>query len=152
MKAPVIARVLGFAFLVAGILGFVPYVTVPAGFTAQWVTLNANYGFLFGVFPVNAIHNVIHILFGIWGLAASGGAFAASVRYCKSVAWIYAILGILGAIPITNTLFGVVPLYGYDVPIHLLVALAGFFGGYGAGRFEPTPLMAPGESIHQPEA
>jgi hypothetical protein len=150
MKAPVIARVLGIGFLLAGILGFAPYVTVPAGFTAEWVTLHANYGFLFGVFAVNVIHDLIHVAFGLWGLVASG-AFAASVRYCKVVAWIYAILAILGAIPITNTLFGAVPLYGYDVPIHLLVAFLGFWGGYGAGHWEPTPPEAPFGSTRQPE-
>lgn len=151
MKAPAIARVLGIAFLVAGILGFVPYVTVPADLTAQWVTLNANYGFIATLFPVNVVHDVLHLLLGIWGLVASG-AFAASVRYCRFIAWIYAALVVLGAIPITDTLFGVAPIYGYDVALHLVVALLAFYGGYGAGRFESTPLGAPGASTPPPVA
>ncbi|HEY1976840.1 MAG TPA: DUF4383 domain-containing protein [Candidatus Baltobacteraceae bacterium] len=151
MKAPMIARVLGIAFLLAGILGFVPYVTVPADLTAQWVTLGANYGFLGGLFPVNVVHDLIHVLFGVWGLAASG-KFAASVRYCRAIAWIYAILVVLGAIPITNTVFGIVPIYGFDVLLHLVVALLAFYGGYGAGRYEPTPLEAPAASTPPPVA
>lgn len=151
MKAPGIARVLGIAFLLAGILGFAPYVTVPADLSAQWVTLDASYGFLAAVFPVNVVHDLIHVLFGIWGLAASG-TFAASVRYCRSIAWIYTVLAILGAIPITNTLFGIVPIYGYDVALHFAVALLAFYGGYGAARYESTPLGAPAESIHPPVA
>ena len=151
MKAPGIARVLGIAFLAAGILGFAPYVTVPADLTAQWVTLHAGYGFLAAVFPVNVAHDVIHVLFGIWGLVASG-TFAAAVRYCRWIAWIYAALAILGAIPITNTLFGVAPIYGYDVALHFVVALLAFYGGYGAARYESTPLGAPAESIHPPVA
>jgi hypothetical protein len=151
VKASGIARGLGLAFVAAGILGFVPYVTVPAGFTAQWVTLNAGYGFLAAVLPVNVVHDLIHFAFGIWGLIASS-TFSAAVRYCKAIAWVYAAFAILGAIPITNTFFGVVPLYGYDVILHFAVALVAFYGGYGAGRFEPTPLEAHGASIHQPEA
>jgi uncharacterized protein DUF4383 len=151
MKAPVIARVLGIAFLLAGILGFAPFVTVPAGLTAEWVTLNASYGFLVALFPVNVVHDVIHVLFGIWGLLAAG-SFAAAVRYCRSIAWIYGLLVVLGAIPITNTLFGIVPIYGFDVGLHLLVALLAFYGGYGAGRFETTPLGAPAASTPPPVA
>jgi len=149
MKAPVIARVLGIAFLLAGILGFAPFVTVPAGLTAQWVTLNAGYGFLAAMFPVNVAHDVIHVLFGIWGLAAAG-TFAGAVRYCRAIAWIYGLLVVLGAIPTTNTLFGIIPIYGFDVGLHLLVALLAFYGGYGAGRFETTPLGAPAASTPPP--
>ncbi len=151
MKAPAIARVLGIAFLLVGILGFAPYVTVPADLTAQWLTLNAGYGFLGGVFPVNVAGDLIAVLFGVWGLVASG-TFAAAVRYCRAIAWIYTVLVVLGAIPITSTLFGVVPIYGYDVGLHLLVALLAFYGGYGAARYEPTPQEAPAESIRPPVA
>jgi hypothetical protein len=152
MKAPVIARVLGLAFLIAGILGFAPYVTVPAGSTAQWLTLNANYGFLVALFPVNVVHDLVHALFGIWGLVASAGTFAAAVRYCRAIGWIYSLLVVLGAIPITNTLFGVVPIYGYDVVLHLGVALLAIYGGYGAGRYEAMQPEAPAESTHRPVA
>lgn len=151
MKAPLIAKILGIAFLAAGVLGFAPYVTVPADLTAEWVTLNANYGFIAGLFPVNVVHDLIHIVLGIWGLAAAA-TFAGAVRYLRSIAWIYGVLVVLGAIPITNTLFGVAPIYGFDVALHLLVALLAFYGGYGAGRFESTPLTAPGASSPPPVA
>lgn len=149
MKAPGIARVLGMAFLLVGILGFAPFVTVPADLTAQWLTLNAGYGFLGGVFPVNVAGDLIYVVFGIWGLVASG-TFAAAVRYCRAVAWIYGLLVVLGAIPITNTLFGAVPIYGYDVALHFVVALSALYGGYGAGRYEPKPQEARAESIRPP--
>jgi hypothetical protein len=149
MKAPAIARVLGIAFLIAGVLGFIPYVTVPAGLTAEWVTLAGDYGFLAAVFPVNVAHDALHLLFGIWGLGASG-SFAASVRFCKAVAWIYLVLSVLGAIPITNTLFGIAPIYGWDVLLHFAIGLVALYGGYGAGRFEVTPPEALGASMPPP--
>ena len=135
MKAPLIARVLGVAFFLAGILGFVPVVTVAAGPTDQWVTLGANYGFLAALFPVNIVHDVVHLVFGIWGIAASW-SFKSAVSYCRAVTWVYFALVILGAIPITNTLFGIAPIYGYDIALHAIVAFAALYGGYGAGRFE----------------
>ena len=142
MKAPSIARILGVAFIVAGIAGMVPQITPPAPLTAQWVTLQSNYGFLAGLFPVNLVHDALHVFLGAWGVLA-GGKFKAAVTYCKSVAWIYAVLVVLGVIPITNTLFGVAPIYGFDVLLHFVVALFAFYGGYGAGRFEATPLEEP---------
>lgn len=142
MKAPVIARALGIAFIAVGILGFVPRITVPAGLTAQWVTLNADYGFLAAVFPVNVVDNALHLILGIWGLSASG-AFPQAVRYCRAIAWIFAALAILGIVPITNTLFGVAPIYGWDVPLHAIAALLGLYGGYGAGRFEAAEPEIP---------
>jgi hypothetical protein len=138
MKAPLIARILGIALFIGGVVGFVPFATVPAGLTDQYVTLGANYGFLATLFPVNLVHDVVHLVFGIWGIAASW-SFAASVSYCRWLAWIYGILTILGVIPLTNTLFGIAPIYGYDVLLHAIVAIAALYGGYGAARIPPPP-------------
>jgi|SRR5579862_3489790 len=146
MKAPIIARALGIAFFAAGVLGFVPYVTVPHGIADPWVTLDANYVFIAGIFPVNVVHDGLHMLFGIWGIGAST-SFKASVRFCRVVAWVYFILVVLGAIPIFNTLFGIAPIYGWDVLLHFVIALLALYGGYGAGRLqdesEPEPIIAP---------
>jgi hypothetical protein len=139
MKADVIARTLGIAFFVAGCLGFVPYVTLPHSMADPYLQIDANYGFLAALFPVNILHDALHMLFGIWGLGAST-SFTSSVRYCKWIAWIYLVLVVLGSIPLTNTLFGAVPIYGFDVLLHALVALLALYGGYGAGRIPPEPV------------
>lgn len=138
MKAPLIARILGVFFLLAGIAGFIPFVTVPAGPSDEVVTIASNYGFLAAIFPVNVVHDVLHVIFGIWGLAASA-TFVASVRYCRAIAWIYFVLVVLGAIWITRTLFGILPIYGYDIWLHALIALFAAYGGYGAGSIQPAP-------------
>ena len=151
MKAPAIARILGIAFLAAGIDGFVPQLTLPAGLTAQWVTLGAEYGFLAGLFPVNVVHDALHLLFGIWGLVASG-SFPAAVRYCKTIACVYIVLVIVGAIPLMGTLFGVMPVYGWDIALHAVIAFVALYGGYGAGRFETTPPAVLGASTRPPGA
>jgi Domain of unknown function (DUF4383) len=143
MNAPLIARILGLLFLIAAIAGFVPWFAPAAPLDAQVVTLDAAYRMLFWVFPVNAVHDLVHLIFGIWGVLASF-RFNASVVYLRCVAWIYLILVIFGMIPIMNTLFGIAPIYGWDVALHALVALIAAYGGYGRGSIKPV-VQAPSE-------
>lgn len=135
MKAPLIARVLGLLFLVAGVAGLLPWVAPAAPFDAPVITLDIAYRMLFGFFPVNVAHDGLHLLFGIWGVVASL-RFKPSLLYCRSVAWIYLFVVILGIIPITSTLFGVAPVYGWDTALHLLIVLVAAYGGYGRASIE----------------
>ena len=80
----------GIVFLLVGIAGFVPgLVTAPQ--PAADVALEEGFGRLFGLFPVNVLHNVVHLAFGVWGLAAYR-TFSAARLYAQGVAVIYAIL------------------------------------------------------------
>jgi hypothetical protein len=138
MKAPLVARILGILLFAIGIAGFVPFLTPAAGPTAEYVTIGANYGFLAGLFPVNIAHDVLNLIFGIWGVGASF-AFAGSVRYCRWMTWIGAFAVVLGAIPITNTLFGIAPLYGHDIWLDALLTVVALYGGYVPGASTPDP-------------
>jgi hypothetical protein len=121
------ALVYGIVFLLVGIAGFVPgLVTAPQ--PAADVAVEEGFGRLFGLFPINVLHNAVHLIFGIWGLAAYRTLSAARV-YGRSVAVIYAIFAVMGLIPLLNTTFGLVPLYGHDVWLHILLAIvAAYFG------------------------
>ncbi len=141
MKAPSIARILGIVLLLAGLAGFVPFTTVPATGSDEFIQLSSGYGFVAGLFAVNTLHNGIHLVLGIWGIGASF-SFAGAVRYCRWLAPIFGLLAILGLIPITDTLFGIVPLYGNDVWLHALIALAALYGGYGPARIPPMEEAA----------
>lgn len=128
MKTRTFALILGIAFLAAGILGFVPrLVTMPASQPALMV--ESTHGLLFGLFPVNAVHNLLHLAFGVWGVVVWRD-FAASRLYCRSVAVIYAVLAVLGLIPATSTLFGLAPIHGHDVWLHGVIALASAYFGF----------------------
>ena len=49
--------------------------------------------------------------------------------YARAAAVIYALLTVLGMIPVTNTAFGRVPIYGHDVWLHAVLAVvAAYFG------------------------
>ena len=90
--------------------------------------MDSPHGLLFGVFPVNAAHNGAHILFGLWGLAAARSAGAAML-YARAVAILYALLTLMGMIPGLDDLFGLMPLYGNDIWLHLgIAATAAYFG------------------------
>ena len=125
MSTRTFALIFGIVFLAVGALGFVPGMVQPLHPGHPQME---GAGLLLGLFPVNALHNAVHLLFGIWGIAASrslGGA----VLYARGVALIYALLTVAGFVPGLDTLFGMVPLYGNDIWLHALLALvAAYFG------------------------
>ena len=134
------AFLLGLFFVLAGIAGFLPFLAYPeAGVTLAdnaiaapahgHAILGTGDAMLFGLFPVNAAHNGVHILFGLWGLAAARSRRGA-LFYARAVAIIYALLAIAGLLPLTQTGFGLVPLYAKDVWLHGLIALGGLYFGW----------------------
>lgn len=131
------ALIYGIVFLVVGVAGFIPGITAPH--TNPDIAAQTGMGLLFGLFPVNLLHNIVHVLFGIWGLVAARSLGAARA-YGKGVAVIYAVLGIMGLIPGLRTTFGLIPLYGHDVWLHfVLAAVAAYFGFV---RHEAQPAAA----------
>ena len=76
-------------------------------------------------------------LFGILGVVAYGGFFAPRV-YAQIVAVAYGLLVILGLLPLTNTLFGLVPIYGNDVWLHLVLGVVAAYFGFMAPAATPV--------------
>lgn len=127
MSTRTFALIFGIAFLIIGAGGFIPGLHQPETPPAD-LTMTHGYGEALGLFPVNTLHNIVHILFGVWGLAASR-SLGAAVTYARGVAIIYAVLMVMGFIPALDTTFGLVPLYGNDIWLHALLALvAAYFG------------------------
>jgi len=128
MNTRTFALIFGIAFLAIGASGFIPGLIDMTAHPAAGLTQTGGYGNALGLFPVNTIHNVIHILFGIWGVLAYRSYGGARI-YFRAVAIIYGLLTLLGLLPATNTTFGLVPIYGNDVWLHALLALvAAYFG------------------------
>lgn len=139
MRVPTFARIYGIVFLLVGIAGFIPGITAPHEHAG--LTVEASSGLLFGLFPVNVLHNIVHIAFGLWGIAASGSLHAART-YARVVAVAYALLTVLGLIPATNTTFGLVPIYGHDVWLHALLAAVAAYFGFMHREIEPIAARA----------
>ncbi len=136
MRTRYFALVYGIVFLLVGIAGFIPGLVQSPPPGDPDIAIDAAHGRLFGLFPVNWLHNLVHVAFGVWGLVAYR-TFSAARLYAQSVAVIYAVLMVMGLIPGLNTLFGLVPLYGHDVWLHALLAIvAAYFGFAPVERVE----------------
>ena len=114
-----VAQVFGIVFLLVGVLGFVQ---TGGNMDADMATAPK----LLGLFPVNALHNGVHLLFGIWGLLASR-SWDGAKSYCQIAGVIYLVLAVMGVfVPET---FGLIPIGGNDIWLHaLLGAVLAYFG------------------------
>lgn len=132
------ALVYGIVFLLVGLAGFVPAFVTPYETGDPELAINASSGLLFGLFPVNILHNVVHVAFGIWGIAAYR-SLGGSLTYARAVAVVYAIFAVMGFIPGLNTVFGLVPLHSHDVWLHILLALPAVYFGWFANIATAEP-------------
>ena len=115
-----VAMVFGVVFLLVGLLGL--FVPDGMGMEAD----NAAAPKLLGLFPVNLLHNVVHLAFGVWGILASR-SWSGAKTYCRAGAAIYAVLVVLAFIDPTT--FGLVPIGGNDIWLHAVLAAGlGYFG------------------------
>ena len=122
------ALVWGIVFLMIAAGGLIPGMWVPAPAHYQHIAVDSMYGAALGTFPVNILHNIIHLLFGLWGVLAYRG-YDSARTYAKVVAIAYAMFAVMGLIPTLDTTFGLVPLFGNDVWLHVLLAApAAYFG------------------------
>jgi len=121
----------GIVFTLAGILGFVPGFTPPASAEAPPLTVSAGYGYLLGLFPINVLHNLVHLSIGVLGFAATRTASAART-FSRGLAIFLGALTIMGLMPALYTTFGLVPLYGHDIWLHGIEAVAAAYFGFVA--------------------
>ncbi len=128
MGARYFALISGIIYVLLGIFGFVPGMVATPGTGGPSVALNTGYGYLLSTFPNNFILSLVHVATGVWGLIAYRG-FYRSRSYSRSVAILYGVLAIMGLLPVLNTAFTIMPLFGSTIWLHTLTALiAAFFG------------------------
>jgi hypothetical protein len=115
---------------VAQIFGVVFILLALVGFYAGGMNMEADPAtapMILGMFPVNLLHSIVHLLFGIWGLAASR-SFTGARQYAQIAGVIYLVLAVVGYFMPDG--FGLVPLGGNDVWLHLalgaILAAVGF--------------------------
>jgi Domain of unknown function (DUF4383) len=109
-----LAGVFGVIFILIAVLGFIS----PGGLV---MAVDPTTGMLLGVFPVNLLHNIVHLLFGIWGLVASR-TWSGSKNFFVSGGIIYVVLTCVGFLSPMG--FGLVPLGGADIWLHAVLAIA----------------------------
>ncbi|SED45081.1 protein of unknown function [Amycolatopsis tolypomycina] len=87
------ALLFGAAFLLVGVLGFVPGITVD--YDALKFAGHESGAQLFGVFTVSVLHNLVHLLFGVLGVLASR-ANGSSRAFLMIGGGIYVLLWVFG--------------------------------------------------------
>ena len=135
------AMFLGVIFVFVGIAGFIPglnQMQVHGGDPHMSVE-GPGTGKLLGLFHVNVLHNAVHILFGVLGIAAARGGW--EVTYCRIVAVAYILLAVLGSISAHNLdhTFGLIPIEGNDVWLHALIGMAAAVFGWVLTGAKSTP-------------
>ena len=139
------ALILGIIFLIVGIAGFIPGLTTThAGGQADALRVHGpGHGYLLGLFHVNVLHNLVHVVFGVWGVVAYA-RYDASRIYARVVAISYAVFVLFGLCPspTINTFFGLVPIHGHDVWLHAVLAIAGLYLGFAAKSTDVTEARA----------
>jgi len=125
-----VATIFGAVYIVVGLLGFAVTVGVPL--------ISTDGGLLLGIFEVNPLHNIAHLLIG--GALLAGGLISA--RGAKSVNIIvggaYLVLGIAGFF-LVGTAFNILALNTADHFLHLASALVLLGVGLAADRV-PQPV------------
>jgi len=120
--------VLGLFYLVIGIISFIPALYTHPPASAPHLTVTASYGYLFGIFPVNAVADIFNIVIGLVAVAVSSRMEAAAA-YCRALFPLFGILAVMGFMPQTNTVWGLAPILDGDTWVHAVTAiLAAYFG------------------------
>jgi hypothetical protein len=109
-----IATIFGAVYLLVGLLGFA--VTGGVGFVAR------EGGLLLGIFEVNPLHNVAHLLIGAALLIAGLSTVSASKATNTTIGAVYLLLGIVGFF-IANTAANILALNTADHFLHLASAI-----------------------------
>jgi hypothetical protein len=123
------ALLIGVSFLLAGVGGCVPFVTTAPSLDTPSLIVDANYGYLLGLFPVNLIHNIFHLSMSLAGFLAYRKEESA-ILFSRFLAIVLGALTIMGLIPAFQTLGGFVPVFGHAIWLHGLEALIGAYLGF----------------------
>ncbi len=116
------ATVVAATFILVGILGFIPGITTHYSDLkgAGHNSMNAK---LVGIFSVSILHNVVHLLFGLVGLALARTASGAK-NYLIGGGVVYLVLWIYGLLIDKNTNANFIPVNTADNWLHFVLGAA----------------------------
>ena len=124
--AQTLALLFGVAFLAFGVLGFIPGITQDLGdikFAGKDSPAE-----LLGIFKVSILHNIVHLLFGVAGVALSRTTANAKM-YLLYSGVIYIVLTVFGLFVDSGDDANFIPVNSADTVLHLVLAV-GLLGGW----------------------
>ncbi|EME65705.1 hypothetical protein G352_08347 [Rhodococcus ruber BKS 20-38] len=135
------ALAVGVVFLLVGILGFIP------GITTNYDTLtfagHESEALLLGIFEVSILHNIVHLLFGVAGVAMARTVGAAR-SYLIGGGIIYLVLWLYGLIVDKDSSANFVPVNSADDWLHFVLGVGMIALGYLLTRRTTTHRTVPG--------
>lgn len=132
--AQTLALLFGIAFLGAGILGFIPGITTNLG-DIKFAGSDSP-AELLGIFQVSILHNIVHLLFGVAGLALSR-THSGALAFLLWGGVIYLVLFLYGLFIDQDSDANFVAINTADNWLHLVLGgglLGGWFVSKGAGE------------------
>jgi hypothetical protein len=127
-----LALLFGVALLAAGVLGFIPGITTNLGdieFAGEDSPAK-----LLGIFQVSILHNIVHLLFGIAGIALSRTT-ANAKTYLLYSGVIYVVLLVFGLFVEVRDSSNFIPVNTADTLLHLVLAV-GLLGSWFISKDE----------------
>jgi hypothetical protein len=133
------ALVFGAAFLLVGILGFIPGIT--SNFDEIEFAGTDSKAELFGIFQVSILHNIVHLLFGALGVWAAR-TWTTARGFLLAAGAVYLVLFVYGMVVDRDADANFVPVNTADDWLHLALAVGMIAVGLLAGRrWEDDPLV-----------
>ena len=115
------ALLVGATFVLVGLLGFVPGITT--NFDELSFASNDSGAELLGIFQVSVLHNIVHLLFGVVGIAMAK-SIAGAKTFLVGGGAIYVVLFLYGLVIDKESSANFVPLNTADDYLHLVLGVA----------------------------
>lgn len=120
-----LAWAVGIVLTLVGILGFVP------GITSD--------GLLLGIFAVDTLHNIVHLVTGVLALVAAMGSGAYVGLYFKVFGVIYALVAVAG-LAMGSPVLGLIEANMADHVLHIALAAVFLYAGFGMRQSSPMAM------------
>lgn len=133
------ALLYGIVFVIVGIAGFIPGITTNVGS----IQLGGHHSeaMLMGLFQVSIFHNIVHLLYGIAGIALASRA-SWSRLYLLIGGAMYLVLWIYGLLIDKDSMANFVPLNTADDWLHFVLGLTMIALSFLPRHVEPTAAEA----------
>jgi hypothetical protein len=129
------ATVVSVVFIAVGVLGFIPGITTD--FDTITFAGHDSDAMLLGIFQVSVLHNIVHLLFGVVGLALARTATGAR-NFLIGGGLVYLLLWVYGLVVDESSDANFVPLNDADDWLHLVLAAGMILLGLLLGRSLPA--------------
>jgi Domain of unknown function (DUF4383) len=134
-----LAGLFGLAFVVVGVLGFIPGVVQDYGELRWWTTDSG--AELFGIFQTSILDNLFHIGSGVVGLVAARRP-ATARAFLTGGGLVYFALGIYGLLIDYFSDWNFMPVDRADDWLHVGFGIGMLYAGLAAGLFASRPRAA----------